>query len=144
MRRTVELETTQYLSINVEVTHVSSFKIIALSNLTFTAVIGDYIIYNFRIMLDDISRLALTVKKLNDPRFVPTIYRQKNYHELEFWEDVTSIEIYFDTADSWPALLTKLTGFFGRQPEMPKWLYNGAVLGLQGGKEKVSIGHDRS
>ena len=44
-----------------------------------------------------------------------------------------------ETAQTWTGLLEKLSSFFGRQPLPPKWLNNGAVLGLQGGTEKVNI-----
>nr|XP_039251107.1 sulfoquinovosidase-like [Styela clava] len=64
-------------------------------------------------------------------------FTSKAYHELELWEDVSSVDIYVDVAKSWPELLTKLTGFFGRQPKPPKWLYDGAILGIQGGKNEA-------
>ena len=44
-----------------------------------------------------------------------------------------------ETAPTWTLLLENLSSFFGRQPLPPKWLYNGAVLGLQGGTEKVKL-----
>ena len=47
--------------------------------------------------------------------------------------------MYIETAQTWTGLLEKLSSFFGRQPLPPKWLYNGAVLGLQGGTEKVKL-----
>ena len=47
--------------------------------------------------------------------------------------------MFIETAPTWTLLLKNLSSFFGRQPLPPKWLYNGAVLGLQGGTEKVKL-----
>ena len=33
-------------------------------------------------------------------------------------------------------LLEKLTAYFGRQPELPEWVYNGLIVGVQGGNER--------
>lgn len=35
------------------------------------------------------------------------------------------------------AALESLTGILGRQPELPEWVFDGAILGIQGGTEKV-------
>ncbi len=57
------------------------------------------------------------------------------FHELCFWEIPACIRI--EAADAFPKLLEKETAFFGRQPELPEWVYNGLILGLQGGTERV-------
>lgn len=54
-----------------------------------------------------------------------------DYHELNFWEDHTTL--IFSTADSYIALLEDLTALLGRQPELPDWVYNGLIMGIQGG-----------
>lgn len=41
----------------------------------------------------------------------------------------------FDCADSYISLLEKLTALLGRQPELPDWVYDGVILGIQGGTE---------
>ena len=33
-------------------------------------------------------------------------------------------------------LLEKESAFFGRQPELPEWVYNGLIIGVQGGNER--------
>ena len=43
----------------------------------------------------------------------------------------------FETADTYLELVEKITGLFGRQPELPDWVYNGVVLGIQGGTDVV-------
>ena len=63
-------------------------------------------------------------------------FRDPAFHELQFWEIPSYIRI--EAADSFPALLEKETAFFGRQPELPAWVYNGLILGLQGGTERVN------
>jgi len=47
------------------------------------------------------------------------------------------MQIHLETANSWQNLIQKLTSFFGRQPNLPNWIYNGAIIGLQGGTEQV-------
>ncbi|SUG85642.1 glycosyl hydrolase [Salmonella enterica subsp. enterica] len=41
------------------------------------------------------------------------------YHELALWEDKTTLR--FECADTYIALLEKLTALLGRQPELPDW-----------------------
>ncbi len=55
------------------------------------------------------------------------------YHELALWEDKTTLR--FECADTYIALLEKLTALLGRQPELPDWVYDGVTLGIQGGTE---------
>lgn len=60
-------------------------------------------------------------------------FSHPGYHELQIWD--SAITLILETADSWPALLHKLTGLLGRQPEMPDWVYDGLILGIQGGTD---------
>jgi len=64
--------------------------------------------------------------------------RNKDYHELEFWEEIEKVKFHFGTASTWPDLLSKMTSFFGRQPVLPDWIYEGAIIGVQGGTAEVS------
>ena len=61
-------------------------------------------------------------------------FRHEGFHELHFW-DVPE-KIYIREAETFPELITKLTERLGRQPELPDWIYNGAILGVQGGTER--------
>ena len=54
-------------------------------------------------------------------------------HELQFWS--ASVSLQFEAAENYLELLGKLTGLLGRQPELPDWVYNGVILGIQGGTE---------
>lgn len=61
-------------------------------------------------------------------------FRHDSFHELQFWE--VPKEIRIEGADTFVSLLEKLTGFLGRQPELPEWVYNGLIIGVQGGNER--------
>lgn len=55
------------------------------------------------------------------------------FHELAIWEDQAVLR--FDCANTYISLLEKLTALLGRQPELPDWVYDGVILGIQGGTE---------
>lgn len=61
-------------------------------------------------------------------------FRNETFHELQIWEVPASIRI--EAAPTFLELLEKLSAFFGRQPELPDWVYNGLVIGVQGGNER--------
>ena len=56
-----------------------------------------------------------------------------DYHELAIWQD--SAVLRFECADSYISLLEKLTALLGRQAELPDWVYDGVILGIQGGTQ---------
>ncbi|WHZ57622.1 alpha-glucosidase [Metabacillus hrfriensis] len=60
-------------------------------------------------------------------------FRNPHFHELQFWE--IPKKTLFETADSFLELTGKITNLLGRQPELPDWIYNGVILGIQGGTE---------
>jgi alpha-glucosidase len=62
-------------------------------------------------------------------------FRNEAFHELQVWE--VPKYMLFETADTYLELVEKITGLFGRQPELPEWVYNGVVLGIQGGTDVV-------
>ena len=61
-------------------------------------------------------------------------FRNKDFHELQIWEVPASIRI--EAADTFVELLEKESALFGRQPELPDWIYNGLIVGVQGGNER--------
>ncbi len=61
-------------------------------------------------------------------------FRNEDFHELQIWEVPASIRI--EAADTFLELLEKESAFLGRQPELPEWVYNGLVIGVQGGNER--------
>ena len=60
-------------------------------------------------------------------------FSQPEYHELAIWQDNASL--CFSTADTYLDLVAKLSAMLGRQPELPEWVYDGVILGVQGGTE---------
>ena len=61
-------------------------------------------------------------------------FRNDAFHELQIWEVPADIRI--EAADTFLELLEKESAFFGRQPELPDWVYNGLIVGVQGGNER--------
>ena len=61
-------------------------------------------------------------------------FRSEEFHELQFWAVPNSIRVEF--AGDWEELLYRLSGYFGRQPQLPDWVYDGVVIGVQGGTER--------
>lgn len=62
-------------------------------------------------------------------------FRHPGFHELQFWEIPASIRI--EAAHTFLELLEKESAFFGRQPELPDWVFNGLIIGVQGGSERA-------
>lgn len=61
-------------------------------------------------------------------------FKNETFHELQVWEVPKQIRI--EAAPTFVELLEKLSAFFGRQPELPDWVYNGLIIGVQGGNER--------
>ena len=70
----------------------------------------------------------------NSTAYADFDFRNDEFHELQFWEVPASVRI--ESAESYTELLEKETAFFGRQPELPDWVYNGLIFGVQGGNER--------
>lgn len=60
-------------------------------------------------------------------------FRHDQFHEIEVWEIPSRIE-FFD-GPSFVDLVSALSIRFGRQPELPEWIYSGAIIGLKDGAE---------
>lgn len=69
-------------------------------------------------------------------------FRNENYHELQFWE--VPQRVIIERAETFPELMTKLTDLLGRAPQMPDWVYDGIIIGVQGGTERSFHLADRS
>jgi alpha-glucosidase len=62
-------------------------------------------------------------------------FTNKDLHELHIWSVPEAITFgKFETALE---VISNLSGYLGRQPELPNWVFNGVWLGVQGGKEIV-------
>ncbi len=69
-------------------------------------------------------------------------FRHEDFHELQFWEVPASVRI--EAAPTFLELLEKQSAYLGRQPELPDWIYNGLIVGVQGGSERSFGIVDRS
>jgi len=58
-------------------------------------------------------------------------FRRKTFHEIEAWAVPERIELY--AAATFVELVEILSARFGRQPQLPEWIYNGAIIGLKDG-----------
>ncbi len=61
-------------------------------------------------------------------------FSHRDYHEFMI-RAVGDVIIGF--ANNFEDLLYNLSGLLGRQPKLPDWVYDGAILGIQGGTEVV-------
>ena len=59
-------------------------------------------------------------------------FRDPAFHEIEAWEIPARIELF--AADRFADLVSQLSARFGRQPRLPGWAYEGAILGLKQGE----------
>lgn len=60
-------------------------------------------------------------------------FRKDDYTTLMIREIPKAIVI--GEGDTFEELLQNLSSVLGRQPKMPEWIYNGTILGVQGGKD---------
>jgi alpha-glucosidase len=60
-------------------------------------------------------------------------FRHETFHEIEVWEVPERIEFY--AADTFVEIVAALSERFGRQPPLPDWVLNGAIIGLKQGDE---------
>ena len=58
-------------------------------------------------------------------------FRERACHEIEVWAVPERIQLF--TAPSFVELVETLSSRFGRQPPLPQWVYNGAIVGLKDG-----------
>ncbi|WP_347267697.1 alpha-glucosidase [Paracoccus sp. (in: a-proteobacteria)] len=63
-------------------------------------------------------------------------FRHADFHEIEVWEIPARIELF--AAPDFPALVGQMSLRFGRQPQLPEWVYRGAILGLKDGENSFA------
>lgn len=59
-------------------------------------------------------------------------FKNENFHIIQT-DSVSTF--YLGFADDFESLMNKLTALTGRQPELPDWVYDGDILGVQGGTD---------
>ena len=60
-------------------------------------------------------------------------FRDPSFHEIEVWEVPARIELY--AAPRIAGIVSQLSDRFGRQPRLPDWALEGAIVGLKQGAE---------
>jgi alpha-glucosidase len=63
-------------------------------------------------------------------------FRHEAFHEIEIWAMPERIELF--AADTFVDLVSALSTRFGRQPLLPDWVYNGAIIGLKDGLNSLA------
>ena len=63
-------------------------------------------------------------------------FRHLGFHEIEIWEVPKRVELF--AADHFTDLVSALSLRFGRQPPLPEWLYQGAIIGLKDGENSFT------
>jgi len=63
-------------------------------------------------------------------------FRHDSFHELELWAAPERLE--FLIAPDFATLVDRVATRFGRQPRLPEWLYNGAIIGLKDGENSFA------
>jgi sulfoquinovosidase len=58
-------------------------------------------------------------------------FRKEDCHEIEIWAVPERVEI--TARPTFIALVEAMADRFGRQPPLPEWVYNGAIIGLKDG-----------
>ena len=58
-----------------------------------------------------------------------------DYHQLLFWDVPSTITI--SVQESLLAVVQDISSYLGRQPVLPDWVYDGIILGIQGGTATV-------
>lgn len=62
-------------------------------------------------------------------------FTHTGFHELQCWE--VPEYLLFDVAATYVDLVGNIADLFGHQPELPDWVLDGVILGIQGGTEAV-------
>ena len=60
-------------------------------------------------------------------------FRHDGFHEIEVWEIPARIEVW--ARDTFVEIVGALSERFGRQPQLPDWVLEGAIVGLKQGAE---------
>jgi len=63
-------------------------------------------------------------------------FRHSAFHEVEIWAIPERVEFFSNS--TFAGLVEKLSLRFGRQPPLPSWLYQGAIIGLKSGKDSFA------
>lgn len=63
-------------------------------------------------------------------------FRRGGFHEIEIWAVPERLEFF--AASTFVDLVGQMSNRFGRQPQLPEWVYGGAILGLKDGENSFT------
>jgi alpha-glucosidase len=63
-------------------------------------------------------------------------FRNPQFHEIEVWAIPERIELW--SGDTFTGIVETLANRFGKQPLLPKWIHNGAIVGLKDGENSFA------
>jgi len=95
---------------------------------------GDY--YNTNYPQPTYVSSALYALHLETTAYSVFDFRQKGFHEIEVWAIPERLEFF--AAPTFVELVEALSLRFGRQPPLPDWVYNGAIIGLKDGENSFA------
>jgi len=72
---------------------------------------------------------------VNDSSYMEFDFTHENYTQIECWNIPKEIVIGSDK--DFLSLIKKQSKYFGLQPRLPEWVFDGMILGLQGGTKVV-------
>ncbi len=62
-------------------------------------------------------------------------FKHLDFHELHFWQTPNKMVLEFE--EDYLKLINRLTDYTGRPPELPDFVHDGVILGVQGGTKQV-------
>ena len=74
---------------------------------------------------------------LSGSNYMDLDFSHAKYHEISIFGPPEPI--YFNVDEDFEALVRSLTYFLWRQPQLPDWVHNGVILGVQGGTKRVRL-----
>lgn len=63
-------------------------------------------------------------------------FRREGFHEIEVWDVPARIELW--ARPHFSDLVMALSDRFGKQPPLPEWVYDGAIIGLKDGENSFA------
>ena len=92
---------------------------------------GDY--YNTNYPQPTFVSSNKTFAHLQTTAYADFDFRNEDFHELQCWN--IPDYLLFDAETSFPDLVQNISSLFGTQPELPDWVLDGVILGIQGGTD---------
>ena len=94
---------------------------------------------HYRILYESILSITFPFRHyychVGSTNYIDMDFSHENYHEVMILGQPKTV--HFQSENTFINLVTKMTSYLGRQPMLPDWTNDGAIIGVQGGTEKV-------